>query len=262
LSATVEVTYLKYLFSRSNSDLLEMFASSNVLLAFDYDGTLAPLVPEPERAAMRFSTRRLLKRASALYPCVVISGRAQTDALARLHGIDIGSVVGNHGAEPSQDEESIRRTVERWLPAIKRHLSGWPGTVIEDKGLSVAVHYRHARQRHLARRAIVEAARGLKDVRLTGGKLVVNLVVRDAPHKGLALEQAQVVYACDTAIYVGDDETDEDIFRLRRPACLTIRVGQKRTSHAKYYLRGQSEIDKLLETLVILRRALTKDAAV
>ena len=74
LIATVTV-----LFSRSHQLLLEMFASSNVLLAFDYDGTLAPLVNAPARATMRASTRRLLVHASKLYPCVVITGRAQAD---------------------------------------------------------------------------------------------------------------------------------------------------------------------------------------
>ena len=231
-----------------------MFASSNMLLALDYDGTLAPVVAEPERAAIRHSTRSVLKRASALYPCVVISGRAQADALTRLRGIDVASVVGNHGAEPSPAGEVIRRRVRQWLPVIRRRLAGRPGIVIEDKGLSLAVHYRRARKRHQTRRAIVEAARGLDDVRFIGGKLVVNLVVRDAPHKGLALEHQRVAFACDTAIYVGDDETDEDIFRLRRPACLSIRVGHKRTSAAPYYLRSQFEIDRLLEKLVILRR--------
>ena len=78
---------MKYLFSPSNDDLLEIFAGSNVLLALDYDGTLAPLVREPERATMRLSTRLLLKRASRLYPCVVISGRGRADASARLRGM-------------------------------------------------------------------------------------------------------------------------------------------------------------------------------
>jgi trehalose-6-phosphatase len=57
---------LKYLFSPSNDDLLGIYAGSNVLLALDYDGTLAPLVREPERATMRLSTRLLLKRAIKL----------------------------------------------------------------------------------------------------------------------------------------------------------------------------------------------------
>ena len=95
---------MTYLFTRANQELLEMFAWSNVLLAFDYDGTLAPLVTAPTRATMRVSTRRLLRQASTLYPCVVISGRAQDDALGRLRGVD-----GLSG-----DRQSWGRTIAGW----------------------------------------------------------------------------------------------------------------------------------------------------
>ena len=231
-----------------------MFAWSNVLLSFDYDGTLAPLVSAPARATMRMSTRRLLRRASTLYPCVVISGRARGDALGRLRGVEVGRVVGNHGAEPSPRGAAMRRRVREWLPVLKSRLSGRQGVVVEDKGVSVAVHYRRARERSAARRAILTAARSLEDVRIMGGKLVVSLLVPDAPHKGLALERERAHFACDTVIYVGDDDTDEDVFRLDRPGqLLSIRLGRKRTSAAPYYIRNQAEIDRLLGTLVALR---------
>jgi trehalose 6-phosphate phosphatase len=245
---------LTYLFTRANQDLLDMFAWSNVLLAFDYDGTLAPVVNAPARATMRLSTRRLLRHVSKLYPCVVISGRAQGDALGRLRGVEVCRVVGNHGAEPSLGAEAMRPRVRQWLPVLKSRLSRHQGVVVEDKGFSVAVHYRQARQRNAARRAILAAARSLNDVRIIGGKLAVNFLVPDAPHKGLALERERAHFACDTVMYVGDDETDEDVFQLDRPGrLLSIRVGQKRTSAAPYYLRNQAEIDRLLETLVALR---------
>jgi len=243
-----------YLFSRPNHDLLEMFAWSNVLLAFDYDGTLAPLVNAPAHATMRASTRRLLGRASQLYPCVVITGRAKADALGRLRNIEACRVVGNHGAEPSPNGKAMRRRVQQWLPVLKARLSRRQGVVIEDKGFSVAVHYRQARERNSTRRAVLSAARSLKDVRLVGGKLVVNFLVPDAPHKGLALERERSHFACDTVIYVGDDETDEDVFQIDRPGqLLSIRVGRKRASAAPYYIRNQAEIDRLLEALVAVR---------
>lgn len=245
---------MTYLFSRANRHLLEIFAWSNVLLAFDYDGTLAPLVSTPARATMRPSTRRLLKRAGRLYPCVAISGRGHADALSRLRGVAISRVVGNHGAEPSSGAKAFRRRVQQWLPVLTARLSGRRGVMIEDKGLSVAVHYRQARDRRATRRAIVAAARSLDDVRIIGGKLAVNLLVPDAPHKGLALERERARFACDTVIYVGDDDTDEDVFQLDRPGqLLSIRVGRKRTSAAPYYIRDQAEIDRLLGTLVALR---------
>ncbi|OFW26846.1 MAG: trehalose-phosphatase [Acidobacteria bacterium RIFCSPLOWO2_02_FULL_65_29] len=245
---------MTYLFNRPNHDLLETFAWSNVLLAFDYDGTLAPLVSAPKRATMRASTRQLLRRASKLYPCVVISGRAQGDALGRLRGVEVCRVVGNHGAEPSPNAEATRRRVQQWVPVLKARLRRRQGVVIEDKGFSVAVHYRQARERSSTRRAVLAAARSLKDVRIVGGKLVVNFLVPDAPHKGLALERERSHFACDTVIYVGDDETDEDVFQLDRPGqLLSIRVGRKQASAAPYYIRNQAEIDRLLEILVTLR---------
>jgi trehalose 6-phosphate phosphatase len=245
---------LKYLFARDNRHLLDTFAWSNVLLAFDYDGTLAPLVTAPHLARMRTSTRRLLIRASKLYPCVVISGRAQGDAFGRLRGIEICRVVGNHGAEPSREAEAIRRRARRWLPVLTARLARRQGVFVEDKGLSVSVHYRQARERATARRAILDVVHSLSDVRIVGGKLVVNLLVPDAPHKGLALERERVRFACDTVVYVGDDETDEDVFQLDRPGrLLSIRVGRKRASAAPYYIRTQAEIDRLLDALIALR---------
>jgi trehalose 6-phosphate phosphatase len=133
--------------------------------------------------------------------------------------------------------------------------------IVEDKGLSVAVHYRQARQRSAARRAILTVARSLIDVRIIGGKLAVNFLLPDAPHKGLAVERERAHFACDTVIYVGDDETDEDVFQLDRPErLLAIRVGQKGTSAAPYYIRNQEEIDGLLETLVALRGDVNDEA--
>lgn len=245
---------LTYLFSRANQHVLETFAWSNVMIAFDYDGTLAPLVSSPARAAMRPSTRRLLKRASKLYPCVAISGRAQADALWQLRGVEVCRVVGNHGAEPSADARVLRRRVQRWLPILKAHLTRRQGVMIENKGFSIAVHYRRARKRSATRRAILAATRSLDDVRIIGGKLTVNLLAPEAPHKGLALERERSHFACDTVIYVGDDDTDEDVFELDRPGrLLSIRVGRRRTSAAHYYIRNQGEVDRLLKTLVALR---------
>jgi trehalose 6-phosphate phosphatase len=91
----------------------------------------------------------------------------------------------------------------------------------------------------------------LGDVRLIRGKQVVNLLPHDAPHKGVALEKARDRFGCDTALYVGDDETDEDVFGLDQPGrLLTIRVGRRQGSLASYFLRNQGEMDELLAALL------------
>lgn len=243
-----------YLFTQTNYARLETFARSNVLLAFDFDGTLAPLSRSPSAARMRAATTRWFERVRAVYPCIVITGRAQADALGRLGDIAARRVVGNHGAEPSSHGRTIRRRARSWLLDLTRRLSTERGVLIEDKGLSLAIHYRHARNRQAARRAILAAAQSLNDVRIIGGKCVINLVVRDAPNKAAALERERVRLGCDTLIYIGDDETDEDVFALNRPTqLLSVRVGRDRASAASHYIRDQKEIDKLLRVLVSLR---------
>jgi trehalose 6-phosphate phosphatase len=128
---------------------------------------------------------------------------------------------------------------------------------IEDKIFSLAVHYRQSREKKKARAAILRAAAALGEVRIIGGKQVVNILPDGAPHKGIALERERERLRCDTAIYVGDDETDEDVFALDQPGrLLTIRVGAKRASAATYYISRQTTIDELLRTLIDLRRKL------
>src|SRR5262245_9060549 len=125
--------------SRANRAVLEEFAWSNVLVAFDYDGTLAPIVADPERARMRPTTRALLQAVARRYQVVVISGRAQRDAFDRLRGVEIDGVIGNHGREPSRAAGRQRVEVRRWLPVLRRCVAPWRGVVIEDKSYSVAI---------------------------------------------------------------------------------------------------------------------------
>ncbi len=241
---------MRYLLARSNREVLEQFACSRMLLALDFDGTLAPIVSDPDRAALRPSTRRLLRRAAERHPCVVISGRARADVLPRVRGTGVAAVIGNHGSEPGPAGGGARRAVRRWKADLLRRLGGLEGVWIEDKGLSLAVHYRRSPARKAARERILAAASRLKGARVLGGRLAINIVPADAPHKGQALERARARFGCDTAVFVGDDETDEDVFALDQPGrLLTIRVGRSRRSVAGYFIRGQIEIDRVLRTL-------------
>jgi trehalose 6-phosphate phosphatase len=246
---------MRYLLAPAHRPLVEQFAWSNVLLAFDYDGTLAPIVDDPAAAQMRPSTRQLLERLAGRYPCAVISGRARHDALLWLEGIHLVNVVGNHGLEPWKDPERFEREVARWRARLQQELAPLAGVEIEDKRFSLAIHYRKSRAKQRARAAINAAVAALGDVRTIGGKQVVNVLPPEAPHKGLALERIRVEHGCDTAIYVGDDETDEDVFALDRPGqLLSVRVGASRRSQAAYFIKDQAEIDVLLEILLRAQR--------
>jgi len=225
-----------------------------MLLAFDFDGTLAPIVQDPARARMRPQTRRLLSAVARRYPCVVISGRARHDVLKRVGSVPVWQVSGNHGLEPWGQNATYLSQVQAWVRRLKRALATHEGVVVEDKTYSVTVHYRRAQHKRQALTAITEAVRGLHDARLLGGKDALSLIPRGAPNKGVALERARRLLACDTAVYVGDDETDEDAFKAGRgESLLGIRIGLRGRSAAQYGLGTQDDVDDLLQALIDFR---------
>jgi trehalose 6-phosphate phosphatase len=246
---------MRYLLSRASLPILKGLAQEKTLCAFDFDGTLAPIVDHPDEAGLPVPTRCLLARVAALYPCVILSGRARADLIGRLGGVPLEHVIGNHGAEAAGTTTNNGH-VHRWKAAIELELGPMPGLWMEDKGLSLAVHYRQSPQKDEAKRRILRAARNLGDVRVFGGKQVVNIVVDGAPHKGAALISERKRLGCEWVLYVGDDENDEDAFAIGGNT-VSVRVGRSQRSHAKYYLRGQIEIDKLLELLVTLRESVS-----
>jgi trehalose 6-phosphate phosphatase len=246
---------VKNILSLDARTVLEEVARERRLLAFDFDGTLAPIVPEPARAAMSDTTRTLLRIASLLFPCAVISGRSRSDLLPRLAGVPLVAVVGNHGAEAGYGpvDNGPRDVVAGWREALDARLNAVPGVQIEDKGLSLAIHYRRATSKSAVRRAIRAAADALGGARLFGGHSVVNVVASDSHDKGMALAGIASRVGATRALYVGDDTTDEDAFRAPfvSPA---VRVGRAHASAARYYLSSQADIDDLLRVLICARR--------
>jgi trehalose 6-phosphate phosphatase len=239
---------VKHILARANREILRQFAWSNVLLAFDFDGTLAPIVADPARAELRARTRALLAEVSRLYTVSVISSRPWSNLHDRLRGIQVVEAIGGHDGAASVGAERLRDEVQRWMPVLRRRLAGFKGVAIEDKAHAVAIHYRESREKRLAASAIRKVAHELPIGRVIPGKLVFNLLPEGAPHKGLALQQTRARAGCDTAIYVGDDGTDEDVFSLDEPGrLLALRVGESRRSQAAYFIRNQREIDALLD---------------
>lgn len=243
---------MQYLLSRASQSILTQMAREQTLCAFDFDGTLSPMVEHPHRARVRARTLGLLERLAALYPCVIVSGRARADLLGRLSGVKVERVIGNHGAETELTTSKSRRLIKQWRTTLEVTLSSLAGLWVEDKGLSLAVHYRQSPRKTEARRRILEVARSLKHARVFGGKQVVNLALDGALNKGEAVAAERDRLGCDWVLYVGDDENDEDAFALDGNV-VPVRIGRKALSHADYYLRTQTEIDALLELLCCLR---------
>ena len=86
---------------------------------------------------------------------------------------------------------------------------------------------------------------------MISGKEAISIVSETAPNKGAALREELDRLGCHRALYIGDDETDEDVFTLdERLQILTIRVGRSLTSRAAYFIRSQNEIDEFLRVLL------------
>lgn len=230
---------------------LRRFTQSRVLLAFDYDGTLAPIAPLPDAAHLPPPTRSLLVNMATRYPLVVISGRALVDISARVAGIGVREVFGNHGLERSGVASQPRAQVRSWVRLLTEQLAEQPGVLVEDKLHSLSVHYRAAPDHEQALQSILPVVRTLPDVRVICGAAAVNLLPRDDANKGVALRRALEASGCDRAIYVGDDETDEDAFAaLPGDILLSIRIGSSMASQAGYHLDSQESIDLLLRVLI------------
>jgi trehalose 6-phosphate phosphatase len=229
---------------------------ARVLLAFDYDGVLAPVVRDPRGAFMRQTTRRLLRRVGELYPVAVVSGRAWRD-VDRFVGSTIPLVVGNHGFElgrPVAVPERVLRRVRGWRRRLEGALAGVPGIHFEDKRSTLAIHYGLSRTWRAAERAVYEAANQLEGTRIIPGKKVLNVLPHDFPSKGDAVRALLARLGCDAALYAGDDVTDEDAFAVGAPLVFGVHVGGG-PSLAPWRIRDQRDIDLLLTRLIALGEA-------
>jgi trehalose 6-phosphate phosphatase len=242
---------MKPLLASPCKPLLTQLLAEGGLLAFDYDGTLASIVPDRTQAKMRAETHHLLAQLAHRHRTVLLTGRGREDASRLLQGIQGLEIIGNHGLESDGAElAQFAQRCQEWKGHLKP-LARMPGIDIEDKHYSLAVHFRRAGNPIVARAAVLRAAAALDGVRLVGGKDVVNLVPDDAMDKGAALLAALQRHGVSRALYVGDDDTDEDVFSLPgEKGLLTVRVGFHQESAAEYFLRDQFQVDELLALLL------------
>lgn len=248
---------MRHLFSVDGEQALLEVMRRDPLLAFDFDGTLAPIVSRPEQARVSTTNAELLARLAERRPVGIITGRSVADVTPRL-GFEPHYVVGNHGAE---DPSGVLRSVDphaldrfRARIAARDDLLREVGVSVEDKGPSLALHYRLAGDHHVARETIALLLESL-DPALTsfGGKCVVNVVPADAPDKGDAVTSLLERSGAASAVFVGDDINDESVFARARSHWLTVRVGRDNPpSFAMYFLDTASEVELLLRKMLAL----------
>jgi trehalose 6-phosphate phosphatase len=213
--------------SRQRTEAVRRAERAGVFL--DFDGSLSAIVARPELAAPVAGARGALVALVARYSLVaVVSGRP-ADELARLLDVDGITYQGLYGMEEAATDITLTL-----LPSVERAAALVPEAWVEDKRISVAVHYRAARDPRAARRALVSAlepiaaAAGLE---VMEGKMVLELVPADLPMKGGAVERLARERELDAVLYAGDDVADIDAFaaldRLSERGVLAVRVAVK-----------------------------------
>jgi trehalose 6-phosphate phosphatase len=255
------------LFSEAGCRRLDDVVKPGVLCAFDFDGTLSPIVMQPEKAYLPPDILRQLVELSTFAPIAIITGRSIADIRPRL-AFEPDYLVGNHGLEgvPGWEQrgtrnEEICRGWEKMLSnALKDRKRFDEGVRIENKQYSLSVHYRLARDHAKAQTRLSELFSGLEPpARVIPGKSVFSLLPQDAADKGTALEQLMNISGARSVIYVGDDITDEDVFRLKRNDLLSVRIEHAPGSAAEFFLNSPRDIMQLLDTLIMHLRDATNE---
>lgn len=254
-------------FEDLHAELGEPFA-----VFLDFDGTLAPIVADPEEARMPEATREVLARLAEKVPVAVVSGRDVDDVRRRV-GLAELVCVGDHGfavrgpveidglPRPEGLEGALAEARER----LQHELSALEGVRVEAKGFSLAVHHRQAAPGagEEVRRAVDDASTGEGPLRSREGKEVVEIVPAVDWDKGRAVERLRAVFAGEgrepAALVLGDDATDEAAFARVGSEGVGVLVAEApRQTDASYRLRDPDEVRAFLAKLIETR---SSDAA-
>jgi trehalose 6-phosphate phosphatase len=178
--------------------------------------------------------------------------------MRRRLGFEPTHLVGNHGAEdphhahPPQWSAALDGLRERLLGSAAPLQRA--GVSVEDKGASLALHYRLADDPAAAVELIERTLDPLDPgLHVFGGKMVVNIVSAAADDKAAALRRLAHRARVHAVLYLGDDVNDEPVFAAGEPLWLTVRVGaEHHESAARYFITGPREVPRLLDRVLQL----------
>ncbi len=254
------------------SDVATMLKSARrAALFLDFDGTLAPIVDDPGQAAMPAESREHL-RALARKPefrVIVISGRSLADVERRV-GLEPLTYAGNHGLEIRGPEidfvepkaVSLAPMLQELAPDLTVRLRHATGSRVENKGLTLSIHYRNARgpDRIEIRRIVAEGVAPVQDLfYVAEGLEVLEIRPRVDWTKGSAVRWILSSFGKTSGetsslpIALGDDVTDEDTFTALAEG-ITVRIGRAASTAAHYRLDCQKAVSEFLAWLVAMPR--------
>ncbi|HZN76880.1 MAG TPA: trehalose-phosphatase, partial [Micromonosporaceae bacterium] len=204
-----------------------------LLVACDYDGTLAPIVEDPAKA-VPLPEAVAAVRALATLPqttVAVVSGRALRDLAALSRLPSEVHLVGSHGSEFDVGfVESLAPELvtlrSRLITELERIVKGKSGVRLEIKPASVAVHTRGAPPEvaEEVQDAVHYGPATWPDLHVTQGKQVIELLVIPT-NKGTAVDSLRMQLSASAVLYMGDDVTDENVFANLHGPDVGIKIG-------------------------------------
>jgi trehalose-phosphatase len=237
------------------------------LVALDHDGTLSSIAPTPEAAVLAEGAREAISALAGRVDVLILSGRGLDDLSTRFAGVAV-TLISEHGLRARTVDGSTRMLATPLPPAglvavrdeLRALLEGRPGWLVEDKGVSLAVHHRLVPPEELeptlaAVREVFDTA--IADDDLDGvvqdGHAVIELRPRGAD-KGAALARLVTERDARPVLMVGDDLTDEPALELaERLGGIGVLVGtEERASSASARLDDPTRVVELLERLAAL----------
>ncbi|MEZ0607351.1 bifunctional alpha,alpha-trehalose-phosphate synthase (UDP-forming)/trehalose-phosphatase [Fibrella sp. WM1] len=228
------------------------------LLLVDFDGTLAPIVNNPADARPSATLRLTLGELAQHSDLVVISGRNRSFLEKTFAGLPV-YLVAEHGAflkKPEQSWEKLDLSVPDWLAPIRgtlqQYVNLFPGSFVEEKETAIAWHYRMVEADDIEARAVdlatnLRGSASVVPLSVIQGSKVVE--VKPAQHsKGTVALALAEQKPYDFIMSIGDDTTDEDMFRQLPNWAYTLKVGPG-LSFARYRLARQPDVETLLRQM-------------
>ncbi|MFT4246207.1 MAG: trehalose-phosphatase [Micrococcaceae bacterium] len=247
-------------------DALQKFAENkHILIALDFDGTLAPFVANAEEARMSEENATTLKKLSQLpdTDLALVSGRNVESLIATAKPEDNYYLIGSHGAEMSFSNEGPELSKEQQqlladiTKAVEKTSAEIPGSKVEYKPAAVVFHYREVDENKADE--VQKAIDGLNDqfpmLHSMAGNKVEEFAILSLT-KGDGIKAIRKHLNVDAILFIGDDVTDENGFKELSDNDIGIKVGEGETK-AAYRIADTDAVTETIAELLKLREAVT-----